>query len=203
MTRGRRWVVGFSAAAVICAVSLDVSGLASAQGSNTNNKVAGRVGNNSGAAGTASRVAGMGSTSVTVNHLTIGAAAFAPDGLHGTTEDYFNQWDPTTLSNQNDGRCFNTGVQLPNGAKLSSMTAYFTEGSTAMFIELNRQNLSNHTFIDLADFYTTSTTGTPTYTSMTVPITQKITVNSTFAYALGVCPNGTTTFSGVTINYTG
>jgi hypothetical protein len=43
-----------------------------------------------------------------LHYLSIDASAFAPDGLHNTSEDYFNLWDPTTLSNQDDGRCFNT-----------------------------------------------------------------------------------------------
>jgi len=59
-----------------------------------------------------------------MKHYSVAASAFAPDGLHTATSDYFNQWDPTSLSNQDSGRCFNAGVYLPNGATLSSITFY-------------------------------------------------------------------------------
>jgi len=135
--------------------------------------------------------------------LTLSAAAFAPDGLHTTTSDYFNGWDPATLSNTDNGRCFNTGVSLPAGAKISSVTFFYTEGSTALYGELNRQDLANHSSIDLASFDSPTTTGTPTYTSSTLVLGSHKTVVASDGYGLGVCPSGTTTFSGVTIAYTG
>src|SRR5262245_15742367 len=55
---------------------------------------------------------------VAVHQYTIAASAFAPDSLDGATNDYFNQWNPSTLSNQDGSRCFNAGVMLPGGALL-------------------------------------------------------------------------------------
>ena len=46
----------------------------------------------------------------TTHYYSLAASAFTPDGLHTTTSDYFNQWDPLTLSNQDSGRCFNAGL---------------------------------------------------------------------------------------------
>jgi hypothetical protein len=60
------------------------------------------------------------------HHYSLAASAFAPDGLHVTTEDYFNQWDATTLSNQDPGRCFNTGLSLPPNVTLKSVKFYYT-----------------------------------------------------------------------------
>jgi hypothetical protein len=135
-------------------------------------------------------------------HLTMAASAFAPDGLHDTTEDYFNEWDPTTLSNEDSGRCFNAGAVLPNGAKLTSVTVYYTEGSVDMYFELNRQDLATHAGVELVSF-DTSTATTPTYTETTFDITSNATVNTAkYAYSFGTCPSGNTTFSGVTVTYT-
>jgi hypothetical protein len=72
------------------------------------------------------------------HHYSLAASAFMPDGLHGTTNDYFNQWDPTTLSNQQSGRCFNTGLSLPPNVTLKSIKFYYTAGSAVMFLDLNR-----------------------------------------------------------------
>jgi len=137
------------------------------------------------------------------HHYSLAASAFAPDGLHGTTNDYFNKWNPTTLSNQQFGRCFNAGLSLPPNVTLKSIKFYYTAGSAAMFLELNRQDLLNHTAVDLADTDTTIES-TPAYTSTSLSIkAANAVVNMTnFAYSVGVCPSGTTTFSGLTITYT-
>ena len=137
------------------------------------------------------------------HHYSLAASAFAPDGLHTTTEDYFNSWDPSTLSNTDTGRCFNAGLSLPIDITLKSVTVYYTAGSAAMFVELNRQDLPAHTFSDLVEFDTTIAT-TPAYTSVTKKIpASDASVNMTkYAYSFGVCPSGSTTFSGLTITYT-
>jgi hypothetical protein len=137
------------------------------------------------------------------HHYSLAASAFAPDGLHTTTDDYFNQWDPSTLSNTDDGRCFNTGLSLPPNVTLKSVKAYYTAGSTAMFFEINRQDLVNHTAINLIDT-DTAIASTPAYTSTTLnfPKATAVVNMTNYAYSVGVCPNGTTTFSGLTITYT-
>lgn len=143
-------------------------------------------------------------TATTVTqHYSLAASAYAPDGLHTTTEDYFNQWDPSTLSNTDVGRCFNAGLSLPSKAHLKSITVYYTAGSNVMYFEINEQTLATHSGTDLIDFDTTVDTGTPTYTSMTETFPANTVVNmAQDAYSSGVCPNGTTTFTGFTITYT-
>jgi hypothetical protein len=142
-------------------------------------------------------------TKTVTHHYSLAASAFAPDGLHNTAEDYFNNWDPTTLSNQDAGRCFNAGLYLPVGATLKSVTAYYTAGSSVMYFELNRQDLINHTDVDLVSFDTTATS-TSTYMSTRMPVpSADAAVNMTdYAYSAGVCPSGITTFSGLIIAYT-
>src|SRR5579863_5437819 len=143
-------------------------------------------------------------TATTVTqHYSLAASAYAPDGLHATTEDYFNEWDPSTLSNTDDGRCFNAGLSLPPKAHLKSITVYYTAGAEAMYFEINEQALATHTGTELVNFDTTANTGTPTYTSTTETFPANTLVNmAQDAYSSGVCPSGTTTFSGFTITYT-
>lgn len=137
------------------------------------------------------------------HHYSLAASAFAPDGLHSTTNDYFNQWDPSTLSNTAVGRCFNAGLSLPPNVTLKSIKFYYTAGSAVMFLDLNRQDLVNHSGVDLVSADTTIDS-TPAYTSSSFNIkAADAVVNMTnYAYSVGVCPSGTTTFSGLTITYT-
>ncbi len=140
------------------------------------------------------------------HHYTLAASAFAPDGLHNAASDYFNQWDPTTLSNQDSGRCFNAGLSLPVGATLKGITFYYTPSSSSVLhAELNRQDLTNHSFVMPVSFDAPEATGTPapyTATYKRIP-SQYAAVNMThYAYSVGVCPYGGVTFSGVNITYT-
>jgi hypothetical protein len=153
-----------------------------------------------GAVGTAAAAPTTATTSTATHHYSLAASAFAPDGLHNTADDYFNEWDPTTLSNTDTGRCFNAGLSLPPNAILKSVTVYYTQGTSEMYFEINQQDLANHTATELADFDTTIGT-TATYTSTTKSI-NNVKVNMTNdAYSAGVCPNGNATFSGLTITY--
>jgi hypothetical protein len=135
-------------------------------------------------------------------HLTLAASAFAPDSLHDLSHDYFNEWDPATLGNTDPGRCFNAGAVLPNGATIRSVTFFFTTGAVSPFYgELTRQNLATHQSRTLA-FVSTKVSPAPTYMSRTKSITShNIVDTSKYAYGLGVCPVGDSSFTGVMINY--
>lgn len=137
------------------------------------------------------------------HHFALAASAFAPDGLHDTSQDYFNQWDPATLSDQDAGRCFNAGLQIPTSITLKSVTAYYTQGSGVLYFEVSRQDLVNHTAAQLLDYDTTASTGSPAYTSTTTPVPAAYAVVNmkTYAYTVGVCPTASTTFSGLVITY--
>ena len=155
------------------------------------------------AIGTTAASAAAPAAATVTQHYSLAASAFTPDGLHNTADDYFNQWDPTTLSNTDSGRCFNAGLSLPPKATLKSITVYFTAGSTAMFFEINEQALATHTATELISFDTPANTGSPAYSSQGETFPAKTMVNmAQDAYSAGVCPNGSTTFSGFTITYT-
>jgi hypothetical protein len=96
-------------------------------------------------------------------------------------------------------------VILPNGALVKSVTFYYTNGaSDGMYGELNRQNLPTHQDRVLAFFNSTPTGTSPVYTHTTVTVTNNAPVDTTkYAYSLGVCPFGDSTFTGAIVNYTG
>ncbi len=207
--RGRRFTgrrcfaTAAAAVAVTAAVSLGLNGLASASVARTNNP--GPVARTQAEtpAATAGTLAGAAVKKLKLEYYSVDAAGFAPDGLHNAAVDYFNQWDFATLSNQDAGRCFNAAVHLPNGVKMVSATFYYTAGTTAMFGELNEQDFSTQKATELVSFDSAPVT-TPTYTNTveTIAAADQL-VNTQNAYSLGVCPVGDTTFSGVTIAYTG
>lgn len=154
------------------------------------------------AVGTAAAVSASPAAKTVTHHYSLAASAFAPDHVGDPTKDYFNTWDPTTLS-EPGARCFNTGLSLPPNAVLKSVTAYYTKGSTDLSFEINRQNLTSHTSKILVQIHP-STTSTPVYSHTTKSVAKSVAqVNMTnFAYSAGVCPAGNTTFSGLTITYT-
>jgi hypothetical protein len=155
------------------------------------------------AVGTAAAVSASPAAKTVTHHYSLAASAFAPDHLGDPTKDYFNAWDPTTLSDPGH-RCFNTGLSLPPNAVLKSVTAYYTKGSSTMSFEINRQNLTNHTSKVLVEIQPSTTAGTPVYSHTTKSVAKSVAqVNMTnFAYSAGACPAGSTTFSGLTITYT-
>jgi hypothetical protein len=196
MTRfGRRGLVA-AVAAVAVAVSVGATALAVTTHSGDRNK--------RGSAGAVGRV----TTAVAppaMHHWSVAASAFSPDHLNtGSSSDFFNQWDPAELTD-GGSRCFQAGAYLPNGATIKSVTFYYTNGATNDFYgELNRQNLPTRKAAMLAVFTTTPTHTSPVRTHKTITVAGGGVVDtSRFAYGLGVCPEGDSAFSGVTINYTG
>ncbi len=201
MARRRWFAMGLAAIGVAGAVSLGADGFASASVGGTNNPGPGAGSNPTSSATVASPASAAGRK---LQYYSMDASGFAPDGIHDAGEDYFNLWDPSTLSNQDAGRCFNAAVHLPDGVRIVSATFFYTEGSVEFFGELNEQNLVAHTATELVDFDSSTTTSTPIYMSTVkdvAPADQV--VNTQDAYSLGVCPNGNATFSGVTIAFTG
>lgn len=155
-------------------------------------------------AGTASAASHSdGPAKATMRHYTVAASGFAPDSLGNTSEDYENQWDPATLSNDSD-RCFNAAVLLPNGATIQSVTFFYTNGATDSFYgELNRQNLVQHRSARLAEFTSNPTGTSPVYSVHTITVTERRVVDTKqYAYGLGACPTGDSTFTAARVNYT-
>src|SRR5262245_24695688 len=77
-----------------------------------------------------SALAAPAASRVVTHHYALAASAFAPDSLDNVANDYTNRWNPTSLANKDDNRCFGAGLSLPPGATLKSITFYFTAGDS-------------------------------------------------------------------------
>jgi hypothetical protein len=81
--------------------------------------------------GAASTAAAESHARTVTGYYSLAASPLTPDGLGMTNEDYFDQWDPSTLSNQDNGRCFNAGLSVPAGATMKSATFFYNPGTRA------------------------------------------------------------------------
>ena len=197
----RRWLgLAVAGAAVASVLTVGASALAASAptAAHRNNRAAStRVATRSGPSVLQHRAGTV------THHYSLAASAFAPDSTGNTADDYYNSWDPAALRDASSERCFNAGLSLPWNATIKTITVFYTEGGTSMYVELNRQNLLTHNDARLTNFNTATTTGTPFYTRTAKNISSDGAVNySAYGYGVGVCPHGTTTFSGVIIAYT-
>ena len=62
--------------------------------------------------------------------LTLSTMAFSPESSTTASSPWYNAWFGNSLSG--DG-CFNTGINLPNGAKITQFRVIYTKG---IFAEL-------------------------------------------------------------------
>jgi len=189
--------LGLGAAAVLGMLTAGASALAAQHGTDRNDRASATH-----VAPAAPAVRASGAKRVVKHHYSLAASAFAPDMLDTSGGDYFNLWDPATLTDQSASQCFNAGLSLPVGATLVSVTVDFTAGSSVLYFEVSRQNLIKHTSVTLAELDSSVAT-TQAYTSQVLAFRPGTVVNMNgIAYSAGVCPVGDSTFSGLTITYT-
>jgi hypothetical protein len=136
-------------------------------------------------------------------YLAVSTMDFAPDSLAGATLDYFNGWGSNTLSNEESIRCFNAGVNLPNGAKIKSIRFFYQSDATSDFYgTLVRANPATGASSRIAEVQPANDADVRTSVSDNIPSTQQQVKNKTFQYGVGVCPFDGTTFLGARITYT-
>jgi hypothetical protein len=129
-------------------------------------------------------------------YVRVSSMAFIPDSPNTT---YFNSWPDGLADSVNS--CFNTGVDLPQGARVKSITFYFESGAGSDFQgELVRTRLStgaNQEFqVSPSNDAGTRATATANVPSIRQPVT------SDHAYGIGVCPGDDGTFFGARVKYT-
>lgn len=141
--------------------------------------------------------------STVTHHYALAASAFAPDSLKDVVHDYDNNWDPTALGDLNGERCYNAGLSLPVDATLRSVTVFYEGSNSSLSFEINRQALAPHLYKVLVQLHSKIVT-TMTYTAKTLKFSKnlaKVDMRK-YAYSAGVCPAGSSTFSGLIITYT-
>jgi hypothetical protein len=172
----RRWIVALVAGVVIGTLSL---GTASALTSSSFTYSAVRTG-----------------------YYSVNPMDVAPDSLGNTANDYFSNW-PTFLANNDPGRCFDTGVHLPQGARIVQITFWYKSDNTSQFYgELDRLNVLTGGHSTLTSTTPMNDANTRTYTTKRISRSVNIVDNKTFSYAIGVCPRPGSPFMGARIKYT-
>jgi hypothetical protein len=142
-------------------------------------------------------------THAKTGYLSVSSMDFAPDSLQGATNDYVNAWDGS-LSNSALGRCFNAGVNLPQGAKMTQITFYYQSDATS---DLGGYLVRRNPASGSGTYAVTSTpadnSNIATSVTAAIPLNYRTINNKKYAYGVGVClETEGTLFNGARITYT-
>jgi hypothetical protein len=133
--------------------------------------------------------------------LSLSPSDFSPDELDTAGDDYHTTWAGARLTNGSSARCFNTGVHLPSGSKMTSIKFFYkSDASTNFFGKVYRQILATGSFAELASSNPSNDANTLASDVQPVPSALQRVMNGTYAYMVGVCPN-TGEFDGAVITY--
>jgi hypothetical protein len=107
-----------------------------------------------------------------------------------------------TFLNSRDFNCFNTGVNLPNGATIKNLVVYYSDAVVPLDVTLLRQRLSDGAWEEIAIKAFIDATGTRR--AQGVPINESLAqINNTqYVYGFTACLNGNAVFYAARIGYT-
>lgn len=131
----------------------------------------------------------------------ISPMAMAPDGT-GAADDFSITWSDGLTSASNN--CFNTGVNLPQGATITALRVYLqSAGTSDVFVRLVYSELAGNSG-DLVSQTIANDTATRVGATIVVPdsMPQRVVDNVNIVYGLGVCVGPGDVFYGARVNYT-
>ena len=156
--------------------------------------------------GTAAAITSTTFTYATVKngYYTIPPAALVPtnnfvaDGYH----IYFHT-DATHISASTTSGlyCFATGVNLPQGATIVSVTTWYTSGSRNVFTRFLRNSLSSGAGIFLINDQIEDDSNTRKSITNVIPAALRTVNNAAYAYTNASCIGNLSAFHGARINY--
>jgi hypothetical protein len=128
--------------------------------------------------------------------------AMAPDGADSLNYsiDWFGSLTPTS----GEG-CFNTAVNLPQGATITKVSVWYSSGATGdTFVDFRRLQVSNGQGSSVAFEFITDDSGIrkPAHVTFFGTPADLVVNNNQFAYALGVCLGAGDRFFGARVAYT-
>jgi hypothetical protein len=137
-------------------------------------------------------------SSVKTGFITVSPMDFGPDGDNTA---YFNNW--STGLGDTSGGCHNAGVNLPQGSKVKSITYFYKSGAASNFFgRFVRMRLGTGVGADIiVNANPANDAGTAASVTRNVGAANQ-SVNSSFAYGVGVCPGSDGTFLGARVKYT-
>jgi hypothetical protein len=142
-------------------------------------------------------------SSTKTGYVSVSNMDMIPDSDNTT---YFNSWTGG-LADSGDG-CFNAGVNLPQGAKVKSITyTYSSPAGSDFFGRFVRMNLDNGNGVDIINSVSPANDAdAAAHVTASVHSNQQGVNNKKFAYGVGVCPGSDGTndgvFFGAKIKYT-
>ena len=135
-------------------------------------------------------------------YLTIHPMDLAPAN-NLAADNYYIDFGAGLSHSAPGGGCYNTGVNLPQLAKVISVQTYYVDEPTGnMYVYLYRNNLSTDVTDTLATQYINDNTGVRSSQTTTVGSTQRTVWNNTYAYGFAVCLGADSSFEGTRITYT-
>jgi hypothetical protein len=140
-------------------------------------------------------------TTPKIGFFTVDAMALAPDGSSNVA--FFNDWDGGLAALTGNGACYNTGVNLPNGATITQFSVWAASGATGdPRSSLRRKKLSDGSFDILAQTLLADDTGTRKVQHIAVPAADAVVNNNLYSYGFGTCPGVGDTFYAARISDT-
>lgn len=136
-------------------------------------------------------------SAVQQGHYTIGPSALTPRGTDAA-DDYF-----INVSDLSGVGCYQTGVNLPQGASVNSVTTWYKSNvASNPGVFLYRHNVPNDGINLLVSASIDDDSNTRKPITHTVPANLRIVNNLYFEYSYYICLDDGTLFYGARINYT-
>jgi hypothetical protein len=136
-------------------------------------------------------------------YFTIDAMAMAPDGT-SSADDFSITW-ATGLFTSTNGPCFNSGINLPNGAHITAIVVFYKSAATSdLDVTVLRKKLSDGTANTLAGQAIPDDSDARAFASIPLSSTPANLVidNAHYSYGFGVCLGDGDTFYAARIRYT-
>lgn len=136
-------------------------------------------------------------------YYSIHPMSFAPDGAD-LSGGYFNSWRTGKLSpDSNQQQCLNTGVNLPDGAKIQEVQVWFSSnGAHDLYTTLTRTALATGQGRTIGGGSFTDSSGNRVTRTRAVDTALAQIDNAKYQYGFGVCIQSQTVFQGARIKYT-
>lgn len=121
--------------------------------------------------------------------------AFSPDGNSTAANPWFNSWTNSSLTGNG---CFNAGLFLPNGAKITQIRVIYSKG---IFMNLIATEQSSGIGTTLATISKNNANSARTGFNFDLPTPHTVQTGK-FQYGVGICVNPGESFNGIRILYT-
>jgi hypothetical protein len=139
-------------------------------------------------------------STVQTGYLTIPVSAFVPE----SSADQFGQNGVSIQPVTTGLLCMDAPVNLPEGAKVTTIGVWYATNGGDMQVQMFRQNLATGTNVTLARRVLADTAGSRAQANLAVTGTGQIIKNEAFSYDLNFCTQGATAnkFYSARIRYT-